>query len=106
MTTIKNNLTSTNTSITTLDSTLRADLVSKSTYTTDKTLIDTRLTSLETTQTGFVTTNALTTYTGTVDAKLTALETSITANKNATDNKFSNYYTKDEINELFHTIKL
>ena len=106
ITTIKNNLTSTNTSITTLDSTLRADLVSKSTYTTDKTLIDTRLTSLETTQTGFVTTNALTTYTGTVDAKLTALETSITANKNATDNKFSNYYTKDEINELFHTNKV
>lgn len=106
ITNIKTNIATTNSSITTLDSSLRNDLVSKSTYTTDKTLIDTRLTSLETTQTGFVTTNALTTYSGTVDAKLATLENSITANKNATENKFADYYTKAEINELFHTNKV
>ena len=102
----KASVTTTNNNITTLNTTLRNDLVNKTSYLADKTLIDTRLTSLETTQTGFVTTNALTTYSGTVDAKLATLENSITANKNATENKFADYYTKAEINELFHTNKV
>ena len=106
ITNIKASVTTTNNNITTLNTTLRNDLVNKTGYLADKSLIDSRITTLEDNQSSYATKLQLNMSALTLGGRMDMVEHKVDVNGSQMVLALDNYYTKAEIDTLFETNKV